>query len=149
MNIDSAIRIYAEFLNASWNIVNPLLENRGYNTKEQCAYDWLQANWELLVERKVLPLDCYLTVYGSGADFNKASSRITDVNALPTHDVNVWIEEGMDLLNGVILKQTCCCFEELVNFKEPFFNCVLATDLINHTERIFSLSDIVFQLKAI
>mgnify|MGYP000073187604 FL=1 len=60
----------------------------------------MQANWELLVERKILPLNEYLEVYGDGADFNGISSRITDINIAATHYLSVFIHHGTDLLTN-------------------------------------------------
>lgn len=81
MNIGKAMRLFVNYLNATWNIVEPLILNRDYTSDENSRSDWIQANWELLVERKVLPLNDYLEVYGAGADFNGKSSRITDIEA--------------------------------------------------------------------
>lgn len=73
MQIDKAIKNFADFLNSSWLIVYPLLVERSYTSNEESINDWLQANWELLVERKVLNINEYLEVYGDGADYHGAS----------------------------------------------------------------------------
>jgi len=68
MTTDNAIRIFSEFLNSSWTIVNQLLIDRNYTSNEDSLNDWLQSNWEFLVERKILKLNDNLEVYGDGAD---------------------------------------------------------------------------------
>lgn len=70
MDINIAIRIFARFLNCSWDIIKPLLPNRHYSSSDDASMaDWVQANWEILVEKKILLPDEYLGFYGDGADF--------------------------------------------------------------------------------
>ena len=48
--------------------------------------DWLQANWELIVEGLLLPGEnLALEPYGDGADCNGTSSRVLYPNRLPSH----------------------------------------------------------------
>ena len=68
MEIDKAIRIFSDFLNSSSEIVTPLLIDRHYTSDESSIGDWLQANWEILVEKKVLKQNEYLEIYSDGAD---------------------------------------------------------------------------------
>lgn len=44
MNLDTAIRLFAKFINESWETVIPLLEDRGYTPDESSIADWLQSN---------------------------------------------------------------------------------------------------------
>src|SRR5690606_2936732 len=100
MDIDKAIRVFSDFLNKSWGVIIPLLSDRSYTTDESSKSDWLQSNWEILVERKVLQLNEYLEVYGEGADFNGVSSRITNIGSFPTHFVKVLVNNDKDILNN-------------------------------------------------
>lgn len=97
MNANEIIKFFSDFLNTSWNYVIPLLSERTYTSNEDSINDWMQANWELLVERKILPLNEYLEVYGDGTDFNGISSRITDINIAATHYLSVFIHHRTDL----------------------------------------------------
>jgi hypothetical protein len=90
MEINKAVRVFASFLNASWDIVMPLLLERKYTTDESSISDWLQANWEILVEKKILKQNEYLETYSEGADYNGSSSRMNDIEALPTHTLRVF-----------------------------------------------------------
>lgn len=153
MNIDKAIRFFSDFLNKSWETVIPLLSDRLYTSDESSKNDWIQANWELLVERKVLQLNEYLEIYGDGADFNGISSRITDVESIPTHSITVLVSDCMDILNNVKINAAEYLFEQLVGFKNGFyinsnpFNFVLVQDKDTNIERVFLLDGVKFQLR--
>ncbi|WHI49534.1 hypothetical protein P3339_13755 [Microbulbifer sp. MLAF003] len=62
--------------------------------EDELINDWLQSNWEILVESQI----CFqgkefLEVYGEGADCNVASSRVWLPDAQPTHKIIVLIEK--------------------------------------------------------
>lgn len=151
MDINKDIKHFSEFLTASWNSVIPLLSARTYTSDEDSANDWMQANWELLVERKILPLNEYLEVYGDGADFNGISSRITDIDKIATYYLSVFVSNGKDLLTNNNIKDTSFIFEKFVGFKAGFytisppFNCVLVLDR-NNTESVFNIEEVNFEL---
>lgn len=154
MEIDKAIRIFSNFLNSSWGIVTPLLIERSYTSDESSIDDWLQSNWEVLVERKVLALDEYLESYGNGADFYGISCRMTDIEALPKFSVKIILgnENVKDLLNNEILINVEFPFDKLVGFKNGFhtnsppFNYVLIQD-DDGIERVLQLESVKFELK--
>jgi hypothetical protein len=156
MNIDKAIRVFADFLNNSWIIVSQLLLDRNYTSNEDSVNDWLQANWELLVERNVLKVNEYLEVYGEGADYNGASSRIVDPEALPNFKVIVKSKTGskiLDVLNNEQIILENVTFEKIVGFKngfyilEPEFKYVLITDDTLGLERVIVMEEVEFGLE--
>lgn len=156
MTIDNAIRKFVEFLNCSWEVVSQSLHNRDYTTNENAINDWLQANWELLVERKVLKIGEYLEVYGEGADFNRASSRITDPEALPDFKIKVKSKTGVpifDVLNEDTIELRNVTFERIVGFKDGFyvlelaFKYALLREESIDLERVVSLDEIEFDLE--
>lgn len=155
MEIDKAIKIFSDFLNKSWGIIIPLLSDRSYTTDESSKSDWLQSNWEILVERKVLQLNEYLEVYGEGADFNRESSRITDIKSLPTHYVKVLVNNEKDVLNNLKVGSAEYTFERLVGFRDGFytdippFDFVLVQDEDIGIERVFLLEQIKFELQSV
>lgn len=80
-NISQEIGLYREFLGRSIEVVSEAVSDEILN-------DWMQANWELLVESRVCqPGLEFLTVYGDGADCNDGSSRVWFPEALATHGV--------------------------------------------------------------
>lgn len=70
--------------------------------------DWLQSNWEILVESQVCKAGReFLEVYGEGADCNASSSRVWLPDALPTHRVLVVLEkDSTNLLTGSVIPKT-------------------------------------------
>ena len=157
MNLDTAIRHFAKFINDSWEAAIPLLEGRDYTTDETSIADWLQSNWEILVERKVLKLNQYLDVYGEGADFNGSSSRVTDMGSLPNYAIKVKSrldKKILDFLNNKKILINNNNFVEFVSFKNGFyqkrpkFNYVLLEDDIG-IERVVLIEEVEFELEEI
>ena len=156
-NIDIAVRQFAEFINKSWETAIPLLLERNYTTNESSIADWLQSNWEIMVERKILKINEYLEVYGEGADYNGSSSRMTDPYSLPNYRITVNSisnDKIFDLLNEEYINANSLTFIELVSFKndfykkEPEFNFILIED-INDVKRVISLDQVSFGLQEI
>lgn len=62
--------------------------------------DWLQANWEMLIEGAVSMHPDYgmqavfLQIYGEGADYHGSSSRLLEPNATLTHHVRCYPRHG-------------------------------------------------------
>ncbi|UII31972.1 hypothetical protein LVD17_27165 [Fulvivirga ulvae] len=108
-----------------------------------------------VVERAVLGTGEYFEVYGDGADFNGSSSRITDIEALPTHKIimkNQVEKEVRDVLNDeLIYLDSNLIFDRLVGFNEGFyinqpeFNYVLLNDENIGIERVVCLDDVDFE----
>lgn len=156
MEINQAVGIFASFLNASCDIVMPLLLSREYTSDGSSIGDWLQANWEILVEKKVLKQNEYLEVYRDGADYNGASSRMNDIEAMSTHTIKVLPNnEAIDILNNEIINdKERLEFDRLVGFQngfytdQPPFDYALLADS-SGMERVLSLDEITFELQRI
>ena len=156
MEINKEIRAFASFLNTSWDIVVPLLSGREYTSDESSIGGWLQANWEILVEKKILKQNEYLEIYSDGADYNGASSRMNDIEALPTHNLTVFLhDKAVDILNNeIVINKEELEFDRLVGFQDGFytnqppFNYVLLIDN-SGIERVLSLDKITFKLQRI
>nr|WP_317200528.1 hypothetical protein [uncultured Psychrobacter sp.] len=84
MIINNILKDYASLLCLYWSKVKELDNS---DTTESFKDDWLQANWELIVERQLGDSDLYLEVYGDGADCNGVSSRVLFPNKQATHNV--------------------------------------------------------------
>lgn len=155
MTTDHAIRLFADFLNKSWDTVQPLLLNRLYTTNDSSKDDWLQANWEILVERKILPVNEYLEPYGNGADFYSMYSRITDIKSNPTHKINIAVVNRIDILNNIKIENCEYSFNRLVGFENGFytdrapFNFILIEDEKLGIERVFTLEDVKFKISPV
>ena len=101
--ITSSVLGFREFLNLSWPVGKRLLAS----SSEETVGDWLQANWEILVEapwRERMP-GGFLEPYGDGADCNGASSRVWLPDAIPTHRV-ICTHEKTDQFHDVLTNKT-------------------------------------------
>ena len=145
---------FRDFVCKSWKIVKDL---ESMNPIDSFIDDWLQGNWELLVESSVAHNGerIFLEVYGNGADANGSSSRILFPEELPNkkivvcpRDINV-----EDLLNGNVVSNKGIVFDRLVCFRdgwyfeEPPFDKVLAYD--QEKEFVVKMDDVDFHLKDI
>ena len=82
-NIDALVRAFARLLAASWHEVKFACS---MSTTPYFVENWLEAQWELLVEA-ALPPGVFLSAYGDGADFFDMSSRVHRPDTAPTHMV--------------------------------------------------------------
>src|SRR4051812_18770283 len=86
MSPDTLVREFANFLSSSWNSASISLSSD--ESYDDLLADWLQANWEILVEAPLFPGGAgFLEPYGDGAECNGDSSRVYNVAAVPTHRV--------------------------------------------------------------
>ena len=87
--INLIIQNFKEFLEqSSSSFLFSINHFENSESVEELRNDWLQANWEILVEAVLCKLgEEFLEVYGEGADCNGASSRVCYPQALPTHKV--------------------------------------------------------------
>lgn len=123
-----ALESFIAFLNISWNIVC-------INLNEDDMNDWLQANWEILVEsclgngKRIL-----LEPYGEGADCNGDSSRVFEPNKIATHRIICRGKnhgQGKDVLKGCDIDLSEYDFDSFVSWNgeqyahEPPFEYVL------------------------
>lgn len=100
MNVDEIVRNFQQFLEASWQSVESTLPLTPEG--EHFRLDWLQANWEILVEA-VIRLDgiSFLEFYGEGAECNGASSRVWKPDAEATHRICCVPKDGSEVTDLV------------------------------------------------
>lgn len=135
------------------------LDSASINWDNKYIYDWLQGNWELLVEAPLLQKsNIFLEIYGEGADCNDVSSRVCFPEATATHKISLQskTEDSVyDYLNEcwIDLKKEEFFFEEFVCYKDwyyikPPFEFVLTYNS-NRLESIVSIDDVSFLLTPI
>ena len=81
INISDHILKFRNFLINSWSDLDLLMSNHDWDDDEGFTLDWLQVNWEFLVEKELLGKGNYLMSY-----FN-TESRITNPDAKPNYRV--------------------------------------------------------------
>jgi hypothetical protein len=140
-SIDEGVRGFARFLSASWDEVVRSADALECFDARGFMSDWLQANWELLVEvpffESMRPRNAYLEPYGEGAECNDPSSRVWNPDALSTHRIVCLGAEDatlVDLLTGRAIDPTRgpLVFDHLASRSRagwheeaPPFDCVL------------------------
>jgi hypothetical protein len=101
---NEALNNFRNFLISSWSAYMACNSHLSNTEIEDRDGDWLQANWEILVEASITEPGEYLWFYGDGgADCNGMSSRVWLPAAIPTHRVVCKIKKNVickDVLNG-------------------------------------------------
>jgi hypothetical protein len=85
LHLQDVLEIYRQFLLLNFVTMNGVLS-------EDLLADWLQANWEIIVESKLQEANLIpglLDVYGDGADCNGSSSRVSLPKMSPSCAVHV------------------------------------------------------------
>jgi len=78
-NVTKEILSFSIFLNKNHHIINDELSMMLYRDefqKKDILNDWLQFNWEVLVESLLCKSGKFLQPYGEGADCNSFSDRV-------------------------------------------------------------------------
>jgi len=167
MDVKSSLGLFRDLLNSSWPSVLAYEEQYKDQVFNDFRINWLQANWEMTVEKSVLLGPTFLQVYGSGADFGDASSRMFCPDAGPTHRILCKLAKGRvlldtsyellaDELNTADLSSisTPIVFNSFVTFTEkgwfeeaPPFDCVIAD--YDDTQILFKFDDAEYSLEKI
>jgi len=137
-SIDELLENFAEFLNRSWNSIASISESDPTGSLKD---DWLQANWEIIVEGMLGDRSIFLVPYGDGADCNGASSRVLFPHKLETHSVVITPQKGntiYDYLNkksldtsseGIVFDKFVCMDEDGWYYERPPFNFLFGEHL--------------------
>lgn len=87
MDVTILIHHFRRFIEAAWPSVSSILLNNE-EFKEQIIDNWLQANWEQLVEQNLFSCSAgYVLEYGNGADYDCESNRVSFPEEEPTHAI--------------------------------------------------------------
>lgn len=143
------IKYFKDFLCNNGDLIVQIKEE-----SDSSFSDWLQANWELIVESSLLVNSKYntLEVYGDGADANGASSRILYPSLLPNKKIicipkNIGI---IDYLNKKEITDEILEFDRFVSIKEGWYYEELPFDMIltNYCNKEFVVNyhDVEFKL---
>lgn len=93
MEITTEIKIFRNFLLSNWTTVE--IFSSKTSKKETAINDFIQGNWELLVEAS---FDVFLPSFGEGADMNGISSRVTYPDKEPTHYITCKLKQTSECL---------------------------------------------------
>jgi hypothetical protein len=154
MEINKIIENFRNYINISWGTISKIsTEQNRINSESFCA-DWLQFNWELMVESLILEPKQFLEVYGDGSDINGESSRVTYPEYYPTHKLRIKLKENAyDYLNNEMVDINISFdFDRFVNFKDNYysessnFDFILVLEQPNLKERVFSNTIVKYEL---
>ncbi len=153
ISTDDVVRNFRDFLTSSWpwlTALSALSFKSGLDLD-----DWLQANWEILVEAALCatPVE-FLSVYGDGADCNGASSRVWMPDAPPTHEIHCAArlrDTARNELDDDLITPKEWEFSKFVSFNNSQYDQSPPFDhvLLEKGERlaVVRLDDVLFQLR--
>ncbi len=146
---------FRKFLTVSWESFLKHMDSATEETREDLINDWLQMNWEVLVERIICSPSEYIEEYWNGAEINGISGRVTHPDASATHRIICKSKEGLlvkDQFSGELINPSFFTFEKFVSKGNnkyldtiPFDHVLLAKD---NELYLVELSDINFDIIA-
>ena len=154
INIKKLLKNYSRLLDSSWDIIE---QTSAKDLTGSFKNDWLQANWELLVEGMLGDSEKVLEIYGDGADCNGASSRILFPERMPTHKIVCMPIMGGGVHDALSRKELNLskgdiAFDRFVTmgsdgwyYEKPKFDYVLADH--NGKEVVLRFEELEFELK--
>lgn len=153
IDVNKIVLSFQNFLESCFEIVEKNIESSSDDTEqEEILNDFLQANWELLVESIICESGKeFLAVYGDGADCNGASSRVCFPQKIATHKIECMGNSDMiiDRLSGKKIKPQEYAFHSFISYSDDGyfqglpFNGVLLEG--NNDIAVVDISDIYFQ----
>jgi hypothetical protein len=160
LELKKALSLFRDLLNASWSSVLQFENVSGDEHFNDFRINWLQGNWELTVEQSLLKGPHFLEIYGEGADFGTASSRVFCPEASPTHRIichvkleNILLNTNVDAAveqdetNKILFDSFVKITDEGWYKEAPDFDCVLAD--YGNTQIIFKFTDAEYSLEEI
>jgi hypothetical protein len=151
MTLQQLLEKYRTLLNSFWPDAQAIAKDAG---EDEWLNDWMQANWELIVEGGLSPdSSITLEIYGEGADFYGSSSRIPRPQATPTHAVRARpAPNAIDALSGQpaefpadgLVVESFVTTRNGWYFEEPPFDHVLFND--NGLDKVLSVKQVEFFL---
>ena len=147
---------YVRFLNSTledFQKLNAVVKNSSY--LEEIKNDYLQANWELLVESIICePGEEFLPTYGEGADCNENSSRVSFPKKMPTHRIKIISKRFGKVLDRIIGEEIEIqeyLFDSFVSYSNKGYdvkfpmNGILVEHKIKNIYAVIDINDVVFE----
>ncbi|MGH1335927.1 MAG: hypothetical protein ACRBFS_07345 [Aureispira sp.] len=157
--IEQVVLGFRDFLKVAWPAFLKQLEQIPVSKQEDCIDDWLQVNWELLVETAICEPLQYLWPYGSGGNANGISDRILFSEGVITHAVVCYPKVGEHFFNAFdnqLVRADLCIWEKFASLSTnkqhyidgPPFDYVLLSREYNELI-IVAVKDVVFKLETV
>ena len=99
IDVTDAVEAFHEILTNGWPVLKRLA---GEDTTGSYLDDWMEANWEMVIEASIPPSEgVVIEPYASGADCNIPSSRVWQPDRIPNTPVYVRYTGNEPLVNTV------------------------------------------------
>ncbi|MBA3238015.1 MAG: hypothetical protein H0T62_06650 [Parachlamydiaceae bacterium] len=95
IDITSHIVMFRNFLNISWPFVDVLMENHDWEEDGNFIDDWIQINWEFLIEREILGKGKYLATL-------EWNSRITFPDERAKYEIACEITTQLEMKDWIL-----------------------------------------------
>jgi hypothetical protein len=132
LDVTESVESFRKVLVSSWSILSKLREQ---DLTGSFIDDWIQANWERIVEASIDPaLRIVLEPYGEGADCNIRSSRVWRPDASPNAQILltyfgneplVDVIDNKEIDGPMVLDHFCAIIDGWPAVNEPFDHIVL------------------------
>ena len=153
-NANQVINYFRDFIHSSWQSFSFFIIDIPKDEKEEVINNWLQANWEILVETNLTGINEFLEVYGYGADCNGASSRVCYPDKLPTHRIVCKTSSNqhvIDLISNQMKSIDGTRFDGFMNWDGYYYQMLPPFDyvLLNNKEDtiLVRFCDITFDIE--
>jgi hypothetical protein len=98
LDVTEQVNHFRSYLKAGWPSVDSLMECHDWENDVGLLGEWIQASWELLVERELLPEDQYLTPLAPVMCYN--TSRVIKKKVKPTFMIAAIFSDKVSNLEG-------------------------------------------------
>jgi hypothetical protein len=131
------VELFRKFLIYNSPILDKMMDQHNWDNDMDLMLDWIQVNWELLVERELLGKELFLTPLSI-----PMKTRVTNKDARPNFSVNTHIEKDVvDLKKGAIIPKNktmrfcgfCSSLNNGFGLYPPFDLATLYLDLTRET----------------
>lgn len=139
---DQIVHNFRTFLVSSWPSVSTVLEQLDWDEWPYFLEEWMQANWEFIVEKQILEPGSFLTPYG----YNSSSKcRFSDKGEVLTHKIMC-----KDIKTELCYRFLCFVSNKEGKFViEPPFNLADVENIQDRSRMTISLDDVYFYLEEI
>lgn len=143
MSIEEIILNYRNFLIISWACISEILYELDWDQSPYFLDEWMQANWELLVEKQI---DQAYILASYGYD-SSPECRYSDEDSLVTHHIVCWEKNNTQGTKYIFL---CFVTKEGEVYKiAPPFNFVDVENSATGNREVLPLSKISFTVEQI
>ena len=94
INITKQVNLFTDFLVKSWSSLSDLMDDHDWDDDGDFTSDWMQVNWEFLVERELIKGQGFLTEI-------EWSARVTYPQAKATHKVICKVKDPVILIDWI------------------------------------------------